>query len=166
MVRSPHIQRDGCSLAVDQAAADKGLIQRSCVSPDHPSTMIAVTVPAGIGPGGTFAFQTPEGNMMQVTCPPDAMEGQVIHVVVQPETMPAAVPAEACGGVHPALTAPQPQQMREYSHPAQPVAAVASSQQFTADQLKGCWFGCCVKEVRASALRNYPDALAHLCSPR
>ena len=46
----------------------------------------------------------------------------------------------------------------------QPVAAVPSSQQFTADELKGCWFGRCVspQEVRASALRNRPDALAHL----
>ena len=45
-----------------------------------------------------------------------------------------------------------------------PVAAVPAGQQFTADQLRGCWFGCCVgpTEVRASALRNRPDALAHL----
>ena len=50
---------------------------------------------------------------------------------------------------------------------AQPVAAVPSGQQFTADQLKGCWFGCCVSpiHVRARALRSCPDTLAHLCSP-
>ena len=54
--------------------------------------MMAVTVPAGIGPGGTFAFQTPDGNMLEVTCPPDAMEGQVIQV--QPSTtMAVTVPA-------------------------------------------------------------------------
>ena len=165
----------------------------------HPSTMMAVNVPAGIGPGYAFTFQTPDGNMLQVTCPPDAMEGQVIHVKVQPQTMPAAVPAEACGGVHPAMNAPQPQEMRAYSHSAaapvtpmtasgvpappgmilsaddnnnninnntQPVAALPSSQQFTADQLEGCWFTPTALGVRASALRNRPDALAHLCSPR
>ena len=77
--------------------------------------MMAVNVPAGIGPGDAFTLQTPDGNMLQVTCPPDAMEGQVIHFKVQPQTMPAA------RGVHPATNAwraatnaRRAQQMREF----------------------------------------------------
>lgn len=41
-----------------------------------------VTVPAGIGPGDAFTIGTPDGQQMQVTCPPNSGAGQVLAISV------------------------------------------------------------------------------------
>jgi len=49
-------------------------------------TMMAVTVPAGVSPGGVFQVQTPDGQIVAVTCP------YVTRNV--PTTGPRSVPAK------------------------------------------------------------------------
>ena len=51
-----------------------------------PMTMMAVTVPAGVSPGGVFQVQTPDGQIVAVTCP------YVTRNV--PTTGPRSVPAK------------------------------------------------------------------------
>ena len=51
-----------------------------------PMTMMAVTVPAGVSPGGVFQVQTPDGQIVAVTC------SYVTRNV--PTTGPRSVPAK------------------------------------------------------------------------
>mmetsp|Transcript_2620 Transcript_2620/g.4496 ORF Transcript_2620/g.4496 Transcript_2620/m.4496 type:complete len:171 (+) Transcript_2620:94-606(+) len=50
---------------------------------------VAVTVPPGVPPGGTFMAQLPSGNQVSVTVPAGAQPGNVIHLNV-PSPPPAA----------------------------------------------------------------------------
>ena len=58
-----------------------------------------MVVPTGVTPGGMFNVQTPSGQMMSVTCPPDAAEGQQIQIsVLAPSADPGAVVAKLGNG--------------------------------------------------------------------
>ena len=55
-----------------------------------------VVVPPGVEPGGLFQIQTPSGDVLQVTCPPEASAGQRIQVAIQaPPGSEAAPPVPA-----------------------------------------------------------------------
>ena len=55
-----------------------------------------VVVPPGVEPGDLFQIQTPSGDVLQVTCPPEASAGQRIQVAVQaPPGSEAAPPVPA-----------------------------------------------------------------------
>jgi hypothetical protein len=74
-----------------QPPPQKGPPQQGSVYPSGHPRFMAVTVPAGVGPGGQFAVNTPAGQQLVMTCPPGVMPGQHVNVPLPDPAPPALV---------------------------------------------------------------------------
>ncbi|GMH83951.1 hypothetical protein TrST_g13120 [Triparma strigata] len=65
------------------------------------AVQMSVVVPAGVAPGGMFQLQTPDGQMMVVTCPPGAGPGQQIQIQVAVDSPPTVTSVAPALQLHP-----------------------------------------------------------------
>ena len=82
------------------------------MQPQQQQPTMNVQVPAGMGPGSTFQVQTPSGQVMTLTVPPEASPGTVLQIPVPsapppPQPSPTTQPPEL--GLPPTSPAPMPQ---------------------------------------------------------